>query len=140
MLADMEQKMQVIKKNLKAAHDRHKSYADGSRLFKEFQVGERVYLCVKPRKRSSQIGSCANLTPQFCGPFSIIESIGLVTYQLPLPPTVKVHEVFHVSFLKKYSKDVDHVINRPVLQVELDGEIELKPQCILQKKVLMLQN
>ena len=42
MLADMEQEMQVIKKNLKETHDRHKSYADKNKLFKEFQVGEQV--------------------------------------------------------------------------------------------------
>jgi len=80
-------------------------------LFKEFQVGEHVYLCIKPNKSSLQIGSCAKLTPWFCGPFSIIERIGIVAYRLALPSTMKVHDVFHVSFLKKYVKDVDHVID-----------------------------
>jgi len=40
MLANMEQEMQVIKKNLKAAQDRQKGYADRNRLFKELHVGE----------------------------------------------------------------------------------------------------
>jgi len=40
MLADMEQEVQVIKKNIKAAHDKPKIYVDWNRLFKEFQVGE----------------------------------------------------------------------------------------------------
>ena len=40
MLTNIEQEMQVIKKNLKATHDNHKSYVDQNRLFKEFQVGE----------------------------------------------------------------------------------------------------
>ena len=44
MLADMEQEMKVIKKNLKATHDKHNSYADQHWEFKEFQVGEHVYL------------------------------------------------------------------------------------------------
>ena len=52
MLADMEQEMQVIKKNLKATHDRKKSYADRNGLFKEFQIGEQVYLCIKLKKIS----------------------------------------------------------------------------------------
>ena len=51
---------------------------------------------------------------------------------------MKFHDVFHVSFLKKYVKYVDHVIEWSILQVELDGEFQLEPQCILQKKVLML--
>jgi len=42
--------------------------------------------------------------------------------------------------LKKYPKDVDHVIEWSVLQVESDGEFQSEPQCILQKNVLMLQN
>ena len=36
MLEDMEQEIQVIKKTLKAAQDRQKSYADWNGLFKEF--------------------------------------------------------------------------------------------------------
>ena len=123
--------MQVIKKNFKATQDRKKSYADRNMLFKEFPVGEKVYLRIKPKKSSLHIGSCAKLTPWFCGAFSIIERIGPVAYQLSLPPTVKVHDVFHVSLLKKYVKYVDHVIDWSTLQVEPDGEFQLEPQCIL---------
>ena len=107
-------------------------------MFKEFHVGEQVYLRIKPMKSSLWIGSCAKLAPQFCGPFSIIERIGLVAYRLALPLTVKFHDVFHVSFLKKYVKDVDHVIDLFVLQVEPGGEFQREPQFILHRKVLML--
>jgi len=44
---------------------------------------------------------------------------------------VKFHAVFHVSLLKGYVKDVDHVIDWSVLQVEPDGEFQLEPQRIL---------
>jgi len=44
---------------------------------------------------------------------------------------MKVYDVFHVSLLKKYVKDVDHVVDWSVLQVELDGEFQLDPQCLL---------
>ena len=47
----------------------------------------------------------------YCEPFEILERIGLVAYQLALPLEVKFHDVFHVSFLKKYVKDIDHVID-----------------------------
>lgn len=50
MLMDMEQEMLVIKKNLKETQDRQKSYVDKHRVFKEFQVGEHVYLRIKPKK------------------------------------------------------------------------------------------
>jgi len=113
--------MQVIKKNLKVAQDRHKSYEDQNRMF-EFQVREQVYVCINPRKNSLRIGSCAKMAPQYCGPFKILERIGLVAYPLALPLTLKVHDCFHVSFLNKYVKDVDHVINWSLLQVEPERE------------------
>ena len=72
--------MQVIKKNLKVAQDRQKSYVDQHRVFKEFQVGEHVYLCIKPKKSSLRIGSCAKLASRYCRYFKILERIGLVTY------------------------------------------------------------
>ena len=78
-------------------------------MFKEFQVREHVYLHIKPKKSSLRIGSCAKLAPWFFGPFSIIERIGPISYRLALPSTVKFHDVFHVLFLKKYVKYVDHV-------------------------------
>ena len=53
--------------------------------------------------------------------------IGSVSYQLRLPPIMKFHDVFHASFLKKYAKDVDHMIDWYVLQVELDRELQPEP-------------
>ena len=62
------------------------------------------------------------------------------TNSLSLPPTVKFHDVFHVSLHEKYVRDVDHLIYWFLLQVELDGELHPEPQCILWRKVLMLWN
>ena len=74
-----------------------------------------MYLRIKPKKSSLRIGSSAKLTPWYCRPFENIERIRLVAYQLAIPPIVKFHDVFHVSFLKRYIKDVDHVIDWPIL-------------------------
>ena len=90
-------------------------------VFKEFQVGEHVYLHSKPKKISLRIGSCAKLAPRYCMPFEILEMIGPVAYKLSLPLIMKVHVVFHVSLLKNYVRDVDHVIDWSILQVELEG-------------------
>jgi len=75
MFSEMEHEMQVIKKNMKTKHDRQKRCADYNRMFKEFQVGEQMYLHIKPKKRSLRIGSCAKLTPRFGDPSGLL--IGL---------------------------------------------------------------
>lgn len=112
----------MINKNLKAAEDRQKSYADRNMLFKEFHVGEQVYLRIKLKKISLRVGACAKQAPRFCEPFSIIKRIGPIAYQLSLPPIVKFNDVFHVSLLKKYVEDVYHVLDWFLLQVEPYGE------------------
>ena len=51
----------------------------------------------------------------YCGPFEILAKVGLVAYQLALPPNIKVHNVFHVSIMKRYVHDVSHVIDWNVI-------------------------
>ena len=54
--------------------------------------------------------------------------------------STRAHNVFHVSLLKKYVHDSNHVINWNVIQVELKGEFRTDLMCILDRKVTMLQN
>jgi hypothetical protein len=57
------------------------------------------------------MGDCAKLAPWYCGPFEILDRVAPVAYRLVLPPTVKEHNVFHVSLLKKYAHDSNHIID-----------------------------
>ena len=98
LLKEMEEIVKQVQGNLKVAHDRQKSQADLKRTPKEFQVGEHVFIKVRPKKISLILGSCAKLAPLYCGPFEILPRIGQVAYQLALPPNLRVHNVFTFSF------------------------------------------
>jgi hypothetical protein len=139
MLKEMEQVTQ-IKKNLKVAQNRQKSYADRRRTPREFQTGDHVYLRVRPRKSSLRMGACAKLAHRYCGPFEILDRVGLVAYRITLPPTVEAHNVFHVSLLKKYVHDSNHIIDWSMIKVEPKGEFLPEPQCILDRKETLLRN
>jgi hypothetical protein len=78
LLREMEEKVVKIKKNLKAAKDIHKIYADKSRTHREFKVGDHVFLKVKAKRSSLKMGNCSNLAARYCGPFEILERIGHV--------------------------------------------------------------
>jgi hypothetical protein len=110
-LKEMEEQMLKIKQNLKAAQDKKKSYADKNRNHRQFKVGDHVFMKVKAKISSLKLGSCSKLATRFCGPFEILERIGLVAYILSLPASMSVHNVFHVSLLKKYIPDANHVID-----------------------------
>ena len=107
---------------------------------REFSVGDHVYLRVRARKISLHVRSCAKLSPRYCGSFEVLERIGPVAYRLALPPSTRAHNVFHVSLLKKYVHDPNHVINWDVIQVEPEGEFQIDPMRILARKVIMLRN
>jgi ribosomal protein L21E len=137
-LKEMEQAMVNIRKNTKVAHDRKQSYENIKRTHREFKVGDHVYLQVKPKISSMRMGMCAKLAPRYCGPFEVLERIGPVAYKLALQPIVKYHNVFHVSLFKKYVHHSNHVIYWNLIQVELEGEFFLEPQCILDRRETML--
>jgi hypothetical protein len=105
MLQEMQSMVRKVQQKLKEAQDKQKIYADQKRRHLEFQVGDHVYLKVKAQKNSVKLGNCAKLAPNFCGPFEILAQIGPIAYQLALPTNLKIHNVFHVSLLKKYVHD-----------------------------------
>jgi len=108
--------------------------------FKEFQIGEHVYLRVRPRKSTLSTGSCARLALRYCEPFKVLDQIAPIAYQLALPAQIKVHNVFHVSLLKKYVHDGTHVIGWHILQVEPEGYFLLEPLYMVERREIVLRN
>ncbi|GJS76477.1 putative reverse transcriptase domain-containing protein [Tanacetum coccineum] len=114
LVQETTEKISQIKDRLKAARDRHKSYADKKRKPLEFSVGDYVLLKVSHWKGVVRFRKKGKLAPRFVGPFEIVEKVGPVAYQLDLPEELNgVHDTFHVSNLKKCLAD-------PTLQVSLD--------------------
>jgi hypothetical protein len=103
-------------------------------------VGDHVFLKVKANRSSLKLGSCAKLAARFCEPFEILERIGPVAYMLALLASMTVHNVFHVSLLKKYVPDANHVIDWTVIQVEPEGVLQVHHVRILDRKNKQLRN
>jgi hypothetical protein len=102
-VSEAESKVKVIRKNLEAAQARQKSYHDKRRKPLQFEVGDYVYLKVSPMKGVQRFGIKGKLAPRYIGPYEIIEACGPVAYMLKLPPIMSaIHNVFHVSQLKKF--------------------------------------
>ena len=80
LLKEMEKIVKEVQGNMKFAQDRQKSQADLKRNPKELQVGEHVFIKVRPKKSSMRLGSCANIAPHYCGPFEILFRIRQVAY------------------------------------------------------------
>jgi hypothetical protein len=103
ILEEAEKQVRMVKENLCVAQSREKSYADHRRRELSFEVGDFVYLKVSPMRDLHHFKVRGKLTPRFIGPFKILEKRGEVAYQLKLLPQLSdVHDVFHVSQLKKY--------------------------------------
>jgi hypothetical protein len=115
-IQEMEEKMKTIRQRIKEAHDQQKSYADAHRVNHSYEVGDRVFLRVKPHKSSIKFGKGSKLSPRFMGPFEIVERKGPVAYRLALPDSLRhMHNVFHVSILRHYISDPTHVIGMSYL-------------------------
>ena len=75
-------------------------------------MGDHVFLKVMPKRGVVRFGKHVKLSLRYIRPFEIPERVGIVAYQLALPPSLLgVHEVFHVSMLQKYTPDPTHVVD-----------------------------
>ena len=88
-----------------------------------------------------RFGRKRKLSPWFIGPFEILEKVSDLANRLVLPPNLSiVHNIFHVSMLKKYIFDPTHVLSYDPLEIQEDLTFEEQPERILQCEEKVLQN
>ncbi|KAL5578327.1 hypothetical protein UlMin_020026 [Ulmus minor] len=127
--------VEKIRQRMKTAQSRQKSYADRRRKPLEFAIGDKVFLKVAPMKGVMRFGKRGKLSPRFVGPFEILERIGDLAYRVALPPAMSgIHNVFHVSMLRKYTPDPSHVLSYDTLDLRQDLTFEELPVKILDRE------
>ncbi|KAM0054415.1 putative nucleotidyltransferase, Ribonuclease H [Helianthus debilis subsp. tardiflorus] len=141
IVVDATEKIAQIRQRMAAARDRQKAYADKRSKPLEFQVGDRVLLKVSPWKGVVRFGKRGKLNPRYVGPFEITERIGKVAYRLNLPAELgAVHNVFHVSNLKKCLSDETLII--PFKELTIDERLQFveEPVEITDRDVKVLKH
>ncbi|XP_074300038.1 uncharacterized protein LOC141631239 [Silene latifolia] len=92
-------------------------------------------------KGDKRFGIKGKMSPKYVSPYDVIKRIGPAAYKLELPANLgKVHDVFHVSQLRKYISDPSHILQTDVLEIEPNLTYEEQPIRFLNKKEKRLRN
>src|SRR3954467_2008616 len=131
-MLEAEKQVNEIQDRLRAAKYRQKSYYDAKHREVSFEPGEYVYLRVTPMKGVRRFHTRGKLAPRYVGPFPIMAKRGRVAYKLELPLELSdVHDVFHVSQLRKCIAPPVKRVDVKELELTQDLTYEEKPVRIL---------
>ena len=96
---------------------------------------------VSPTQGVVRFDKRGKLSPRFIGPFEIVQRIGECAYRLALLPSLSgVHDVFHVSMLRKYIIDPSHVLDYTGLQLDYRLTLEEYPVRLLDREERVLRS
>jgi len=102
----------------------------------EFDVGDKIFLKVSPTKAIRRFGVRGKLSQRYIEPHEIIEKLNLVAYQLDLPVDLEhVHNMFHISQLRKYVPYPNLAIITELVKVTEDVAYEDCPVQILNHRI-----
>ncbi|XP_028802960.1 uncharacterized protein LOC114758115 [Neltuma alba] len=133
----LEDMLRACAIELKGSWDTHLSLA-------EFAYNNSYHASIQMVSPVTGVGrsiKAKKLTPRFMGPYEILERIGPVAYRIALPPHLSsLHDVFHVSQLKKYHPDPSHVIEPEEVELRDNLTYPTEPERILDVKDKQLRN
>ena len=93
---------------------------EGIKIIKE-KLSQGEAMRVSPTKGVQRFGIKGKLAPRYIGPFEIIETCGPIAYRIRLPSQLAtIHDVFHVSQLKKCIKVPTEILEPQDIEVEPD--------------------
>jgi hypothetical protein len=135
IVGEAEMIVHRVQENLKAAKSRQDNFANKRRRPLVFEVGDHVYLRVSPIKGIKRFGDKGKLAPRYIGQFPILDKCGTVSYKLDLSPSLAgVHDIFHVSQLKKCLKEPMDIVLPEVTPLEADLSYPEHPIKVLDQK------
>jgi hypothetical protein len=127
-IGNQQEVLKLLKDNLVMEQNRMKQQVGQLHKEREFEVGVWVFLRLQPYKKNplKKKKKDNKIVPKYYGPYKVLQRIGSMAYKLELPPSSHVHQVFHVSFLKKV------IGNKILVQTILpdlneEGKIILEP-------------
>jgi len=138
---DMAEQLKHLHEDLseliKSAQNQQAKYYDTKHKRVEFSVGDKVWLLSRNihMQRPSK-----KLDWKRLGPYPILERIGTQAYRLQLPLSMKIHPVFHVSLLDRYTEsDIPTRIQLPPQPVIVDNQVEFEAEDVLDSKIMRKQ-
>ena len=100
-----------------------------------------VFLRISLWKGALRFGKRGKSSPRYIGPYRIVERIGEVAYRLELSSDLeRIHDVFHVSMLRKYIPDPPHVLTEQPVEIQENLKYEEDPVQILERRNQVLRN
>ena len=134
-LIRIERTNMELKHQLEKAQENYKRFADRKRLEgPKFNIGDKVWLI---RKNIRTARPSEKLDFRRIGPYKVLERINDVAYRLELTPSMKIHDVFHVSLLEKYHQNTLTGRTQPRLPpIKIDGKEEFVVNDILDSRLV----
>ena len=127
-IGDFESSYAQVKRAILCSQEKQKREADKHRRNVNLKVGQYVLLRFEKArlKKRQEKGKFVKLSTRYYGPFKITDKVNDLTFTLELPPTWKLHNVFHVSLVKPF------VGNPPVVFVQVDPPLVDETEELLQ--------